>query len=404
MLCKVCEFDLIPSVDFGLQPISNQFTTEATHEVDQFRMVLGGCSKCDSVQLVEQPDRELMFHDNYAFVSSTSASMQSHFASTATHLVEVLGLNNDSLVVEIGCNDGIFLENLTGFCSVVGIEPSGNVATFASSKGIEILNDFFSVELACISRSKYGMADLIYSANVMCHISDLGSVFRGVDSWLSYQGVLVFEDPYLPDILIKCSYDQIYDEHVHFFSVRSVCSLAKKFGLRVFKCERLGTHGGSMRYYICKNDANHSLDSSVSRFMDFEDIIIGSDINTRLRQFSVDVQKSRDNLCALIDRIAGKGKRLAAFGATSKSATILAYCGLGLEQIDVCFDNTPTKIGKFLPLTGIPVVDSAEFLTSEYEYTFLFAWNHEKEIFNKFAGYGANGGQWITHVPTARFL
>ncbi|SVD21096.1 uncharacterized protein METZ01_LOCUS373950, partial [marine metagenome] len=250
--CLICNSDYQPFVDFGDMPIANAFATrkEVVNEYT-FPMKVGFCENCNMVQLVEQPDRKKMFHGNYAFFSSTSHYMKEHFKKFSNSVSELQALDKDSFVVEVGCNDGIMLQNfLSDNVPCLGVEPSKNVAQVASNKGINVVTEFFDQLLAEKILQKHQKADAILSANVMCHIPYIHSIYDGVKTLLKEDGVFIFEDPYLGKVIEKTSFDQIYDEHVFLFSALSISHLANMHDLELVDVESQITHGGSMRYTI----------------------------------------------------------------------------------------------------------------------------------------------------------
>ena len=155
--CLICKSNFKPFIDFGKMPIANDFNKNKSADNEyKFDMSIGFCNSCKSVQLTNQPDRELMFHENYAFYSSTSSYMDIHFNNFAKDIIKLQNLKNNSFVVEIGCNDGIMLKNFykTKIPSL-GIEPSQNVAKVAKKKGLNILNEFFTKKTALEVVSKF---------------------------------------------------------------------------------------------------------------------------------------------------------------------------------------------------------------------------------------------------------
>src|SRR2546428_6730290 len=222
--CLICQAETEPFMSFGKMPLANGFLAS-----DQFRneyffeLEVAFCPSCCMVQLAEQPEREKMFTPNYAYFSSTSMSMATHFEMFAQQVIADYLPPHDPFVVEIGCNDGILLEHF-GQVGIrhLGIEPSANVAQVAINKGLRTLLRYFDEDLAREIVAEYGQADAVLGANVLCHIPYLHSVVAGIKTLLKPGGVLVFEDPYLGDILEQTSYDQNYDEHAFYFSVTAV--------------------------------------------------------------------------------------------------------------------------------------------------------------------------------------
>ena len=195
-------------------PIANGFLGAEDFATEYFfDLEVGFCPRCKMVQLASQPERERMFHENYAFFSSTSKGMAVHFKELAERVkTEYLTASNDPFVVEIGSNDGIMLQHFaTAGIRHLGVEPSANVGRVAMDKGIRTICKFFDEELARAILSEDGQADAILAANVMCHIPYLHSVVAGFKILLKPRGVIIFEDPYFGYIVEKTSYDQIYD-------------------------------------------------------------------------------------------------------------------------------------------------------------------------------------------------
>ena len=264
--CLICDSPVVPFISFGRMPIANGFLTAAQFADEYFfelRVVF--CSTCTMVQLAEQPDREKMFNENYAFFSSTSTRMAAHFRDFAEMITADYLKSSDPFVVELGSNDGIMLQNFKNSgIRHLGVEPSANVAQIAIEKGIKSVCKFFDEDLAGETIAEHGQADAILGANVMCHIPYLHSVVAGMKSLLKPDGVIMFEDPYLGDIVEKTSYDQIYDEHAFYFSLSSISYLFEQHELEIIDIMPQHVHGGSMRYVIA-HKGKRNISSAVTK-------------------------------------------------------------------------------------------------------------------------------------------
>ena len=402
--CRVCDELLVEVIDFGKQPLGNGFLSSENFDTEYFfHMRAGFCEISKMFQLIEQPSPELMFHDKYAFYSSTSKHMQDHFKTFADSLMDSGYLDNNPLIVELGCNDGILLKNFVskGF-RTLGIEPSENVAKVANSHGIETIVEFFDEKLADDIVRKYGTVDAFLSANVMCHIPDINSVASGIKKLLKPTGVLMFEDPYLGSVFEKCSYDQLYDEHVFLFSALSVEYLFNQHGLELIDVIPQETQGGSMRYVLAHKGAYIPKDS-VRKQIEFE-VSLGLDKTKTYYELADRIVKSKEDLVNLLKSLKNSGHRIVGYAATSKSTTILNYCGIGPDLIEYICDTTPIKQGKYSPGVHIPVVPHSVFEHDNAKYAFLFAWNHSKEIRQKEGAYVNSGGVFITHIPKVGIL
>jgi len=400
--CLICKSEFNPFVDFGDMPIANAFSTkEELNDEYTFPMKVGFCSYCKMVQLVEQPDRDRMFHDNYAFFSSTSNYMKAHFKLFSESVFKLQQLDASSFVVEIGCNDGIMLQNfMSSGIPCLGIEPSENVAKVAMKKGIEVMTDFFDQPLAEIILDSYQKADAILSANVMCHIPYMHSIFDGVKTLLKEDGVFIFEDPYLGEIIEKTSFDQIYDEHVFLFSALSVNNLANMHDLELINVESQITHGGSMRY-ILAHKGSKIVSKNVLKLIDKEKKL-ELDQEQSYLGFTDNVNKIRDDLINLLNELKNDGKKVVAYGATSKSTTVNNYFKITPDLVECIYDTTPIKQNKFSPGAHIPVLPYEQFRESDPDYVLLFAWNHATEIMKKEKDFMDKNRHWITYIPNVK--
>ena len=404
-ICRVSGQPLVKVVDFGRQPLGNGFLLPDQFPDEYFYPMAVGFSEASMLfQLIEQPAPEQMFHEQYAFYSSTSRYMEQHFDQFARYVMDSGYMaKSDPFVVELGCNDGIMLQSFAkAGIRHLGIEPSRNVAEVANAKGVRTLSEFFSEDVAEKIVREEGQVDAFLAANVMCHIPGIQSVVKGISTLLKPTGVVLFEDPYLGDVIEKTSYDQVYDEHVFLFSAHSIKYLFGLHGMELIDVQPQITHGGSMRYVLAHAGA-YPVKESVTQLLQKEQALGLHRLST-FEKFHQSVEKSRGDLLSLLRDLKSQGKRIAGYGATSKSTTILNYCRIGPDLIDYISDTTPIKQGKFTPGMHIPVLPYESFKSNPPDYAVLFAWNHAEEIMTKEKAFMAAGGRWIVHVPTVRVL
>lgn len=402
--CLICDTPIGPFISFGRMPIANGFLTPDQFADEYFfDLDVGFCRRCSMVQLTQLVDRSRMFHEHYAFFSSTSAGMQSHFERFAGSVVDDLLVDDDPFVVEIGSNDGILLRHFAGRgIRHLGIEPSANVAEVARSRGVTTTTEFFDEDLARRIVSEHGMADAFLGANVMCHIPYLHSVVAGIRLLLKPRGVLVFEDPSLGDIVEKTAYDQIYDEHAFYFSVGSLSYLFAMHGMEIVEAVPQPVHGGSMRYVVAHAGAR-PVGESV-RVATEREAALGLRSEACWEGFRRNVEQSRDQLSELLQQCRADGRRVVGYAATSKSTTVTNYCRITPDLVEFISDTTPIKQGKFSPGAHIPVRSPEEFSARYPDYALLFGWNHRDEIMAKEAAFRSAGGRWIVYVPRVEVI
>lgn len=397
--CRICGTDLEPFMSFGEMPIANGFLTPAEFKSEYFfELKPGFCESCSTLQILEQPTPERMFHENYAFFSRTSKRMAIHFKSYANWVKKNYLTSEDPFVVEIGSNDGLMMEFFAkDKIRQLGVEPSGNVAKKSREHGVETLCSFFNLDVAKKIVSEKGFADALIAANVMCHIPNLNGVAQGADHLLTPDGVLIFEEPYLGDMIQSTAYDQIYDEHVFIFSVRSVQNIFDRYNFELIDVKRQPTHGGSMRYVLARK-GKWPVSLDVKKQLIYEDNK-GLHLKSTYEVFREKCEQSRTNLVNILKQKKEEGRRIVGYAATSKSTTVLNYCNIGTELIEYISDTTLIKQGKYSPGMHIPI-RPYEALSDGYPDDFLlFAWNHKDEIMEKESSFLQSGGEWITYVP-----
>lgn len=385
-------------------PIANGFLHAEDFAAEFFfDLAVGHCERCHMVQLTERVDPARLFHSQYAYFSSLSTGMVRHFQAFAEDArARYLGAP-DAFAVEIGSNDGIMLRHLAAAgVRHLGVEPSSNVAAVSRERGVNTVCRFFDEAAGSDIRREHGPADVILGANVVCHVPGLHALARGVALLLKDDGLFVFEDPYLGDIVAKTSYDQIYAEHVYYFSLHALEALLAPHGLAITGVLPQTTHGGSMRYEV--SHAGRRVASEAVAALREREITQGLHRPETYHSLRGRVERSREELVALLRTLRADGRRVAGYGATAKSTTVTNWCGIGPELIEFITDTTPGKQGTFSPGMHIPVVPPERFAEPYPDCAVLFAWNHRDEILAKEEPFRRAGGRFIEYVPHVRIM
>jgi methylation protein EvaC len=375
-------------------PIANGFLKKENFNKEFFfEMEVGFSESLSLFQLNDHPKPEKMFNENYPFFSGSSSQMKEHFKSYSENLKKIFS-KTKLKIIEIGSNDGTMLKNFDDDrYDVLGFEPSKNVSDKANSNGLISLNQFFNQKNVESLKSHLGNTDIIYASNVICHIPNLDDLIKSVDKLLSKDGIFVFEEPYLGSMFDKVSYDQIYDEHIFMFSISSVKKIFDLYDFEIVDALPQVTHGGSMRYFI-KRKNQGKITQNLLTLVEKEKI---NKIDTieKCIEFKKNCEASKAKIKEDLNNFKTKDMSICGYAATSKSTTVLNYCGINYEMIDYICDTTPEKIDKFSPGTHIPIVDMKHFNENIPDVAYLFAWNHKNEIFKKEKNYK---GKWFSHV------
>lgn len=402
--CRICASrDLALVLDLGSTPLANAFVApeRAAEPELRFPLEVLQCGRCRLVQLsvVVRPD--VLFR-TYLYSSSASAPMVEHFDRLAAELAQRFALPG-ACVVEVGSNDGVLLARLAARgVRAVGVEPAANLAAIANARGLETWNEFFSADSARRVLAAKGPAAVVVANNVLAHIDDLGAMLRALDVLLARDGVFAAEVPYLGDLLEHVEYDTIYHEHLSYFALAPLRTLLASGGLEVFDVERLPVHGGSVRVFAGRA-GRHAGTERLARALEGESAA-GLTDRGRFVDFATRVQASREALRRLLSELRGAGRRLAGYGATAKSTTLLSFCGIGAETLAFIADTTPLKQGLLTPGTHIPILPDDALLAERPDYTLLLAWNYADAIMRGHASYLAAGGRFVHPMPLARIL
>jgi nucleoside-diphosphate-sugar epimerase/quercetin dioxygenase-like cupin family protein len=374
--CRCCgKKDLKRVVSLGLQPLANNLKTNKNQEIDTYPLEMNYCPNCHNCQLSVAIDSKKMF-SNYLYVSSTSKTSRDHFVNSAKKYVKEFNLNpKKSYILDIGSNDGITLKSFKklNFKKILGIEPAKNLANLANKNKIKTFNGFLTKKnLKKIKKN----ADLILASNVFAHSDDLNEMAECMISLLSKKGTIIIEVQYLMNTLQDLTFDNIYHEHYNYWSLTSLINFFRQFNVKIFRVEKIKTHGGSLRIYIQK-EKNIKVDKSVNEILKEEEIYGIKNYNT-YKKFGEKVYKIRDNVIKNINKLKKDGNKLVGYGAPAKATTALNFFGIS-NEIDCIIEDNKLKQGKIVPGVNIPII-SKENIKKKPDNLIVLAWNFFEEI------------------------
>jgi SAM-dependent methyltransferase len=401
--CRFCGTPLSLSlVDLGDQPLANAYLTKAALATPEPRHPLHArvCQACRLVQVGAAVPPEEIFSD-YAYFSSMASSWVAHAERYAHAMVERLGLGPRSRVVEIASNDGYLLTHFVAMgIPCLGIEPAANVAAVAREAGVPTEVAFFGRETAARIRARDGAADLIAANNVFAHVPDLNDFAAGFATLLAPTGTLTIEFPHLLNLLRELQFDTIYHEHFCYFSLAAAERVLAAQGLAVFDVEELSTHGGSLRLFVAHASASRAPGPGLASVR-AKEREAGLDTDAPYAGFTAACEGVRDGLLAFLDRMRAEGRRVAAYGAAAKGNTLLNYCGITAAdgRIGFVVDRAPSKQGRFLPGSHIPILAPEAIFTERPDIVLILPWNLRREIAADLAGIAAWGGRFAVAIP-----
>ena len=313
---------------------------------------------------------------NYLYTSSTSKVFRNHFILAANKYSKDLKLNKKkSYIIDIGSNDGVALKPFLdmGFKKVLGIEPAKNLAKQANKNKIKTFNGF--LEKKNIKKIEKN-ADLILASNVFAHSDKLKEMAECMLSLLSKKGTIIIEVQYLMNTLKDLTFDNIYHEHYNYWSLTSLVYFFNQFDAKIFKSEKIDTHGGSIRVYI-KKDKKIKIEQSVKKMLKEEEIYGIKNYKT-YQKFAEKVYKIRENVLNNIKKIKNKNKTIIGYGAPAKATTALNFFGI-TKEIDFIVEDNKLKHNKFIPGVKIPIKNKS-IIKDKRNVLLVLAWNFYKDI------------------------
>lgn len=408
--CRACDqHNLQLILSLGRMPLANALLTadQLARPEETFPLDLVLCPGCTLVQITETVPPEKLFRE-YFYLSSFSDTVLDNARRIAGRLMKTRGLSAESRVVEIASNDGYLLTNYRkARIPVLGIEPALNIANKAEARGIRTISEFFNESLARRLVSEGMSADVIHANNVVAHVADLKGVVKGIGLLLKPDGVAVIENHYVKDLIDHVEFDSIYHEHLCYYSVTSFDRLFRQFGMVMVDAERIPIHGGSLRVYFQREDGPKTWDAEgrgqVQRLLK-EEQAWGVDQLSFYRGFGTRVECLRVELLALLRRLKNEGKRIAVYGASAKSTTLLNYYGIGSETLDFVADRSTVKQGRYTPGTHLPIHAPDKLLELQPDYVLLLAWNFVDEVLDQQMEYRKRGGRFIVPIPELRVI
>jgi methylation protein EvaC len=405
-ICRLCGSTRLTEVlDFGYVPLAGGFLRrdQLSHEY-YYPLQLHFCQDCYLLQVLTIISPRRLF-SNYFYHSSSISTLVNHFNEMAKELKNTYLHDPKSLAVEVGSNDGVLLKPLAKLgAECIGIEPAANLARIARLSGSRVINRFFSKEVATHVRNEYGGADVVVFCNSFAHIDDMVSVMKGVKALLKPDGVLIIEVHYVGALINDLNYDMIYHEHLNYYSLLSLVTFFRKFGMEVFNVKKIPIHAGSIRCYVRNWDPRReSVAAAVNLLLESEKKS-RLDRVERFAEFGAQVDKSRQGLVSLLKRLKDDRRKVVGYGASGRATTIMNLCGIDNSLLDFVVDDSSAKQGYFTPGSHLQIKSWSAARHLKPDYVLLFAWSYIDEILRKRSAFIRSGGKFIIPLPQIRVV
>lgn len=404
--CRLCngnELELV--LKLAPTPIGDAYVPrEGTKKIQEcYPLEIYLCKSCGLSQLLDVIDPEAVY-SNYIYHTSDSSGLVKHFEDYVDSILHRINPPKNSLAIDIGSNDGSLLRffKKSGM-RVLGIDPAKEIARKATESGIETLPTFFTLELARKIRNERGSAHIITTNNTFANVDDLTNMMEGVKELLSQDGIFVFETGYFLDLIQKTIFDNIYHEHLSYFSVKPLENFFISNGMELIDVERVPTKGGSIRCIIQLKGSSRKASSSVNQLIKLETELGIHDVET-IKKFGNKLEAMKNKLMEILRDLKSKGKTVVGYGASVEVTTMLYYFNLDSNLLEFIVDDNPMRQNLYSPGLHIPVLSSQAIYERKPDYVLLLAWQYSEPIMKKNQKYLEQGGHFILLLPSLQVV
>jgi SAM-dependent methyltransferase len=405
MSCRYCNSKTQSIIDLGYNPPSNQYINKKTiGSVESFYplgMVI--CQDCGLLQTSFDVDFDIMFDDEYSYFSSYSKTWISHCEDLVDEIEKNYEYQNG--VVEIASNDGYLLDIFKKKrIQAYGIEPTKSTSSVAIKKGLDVVNDFLTCNLADKLALERGRSDILIANNVLAHVPNIRDFVESIYKLLSNNGVAIIEFPYAKNLVDANQFDTIYHEHYSYFTLSAINKILTENRLLIFNVKKIATHGGSLRLYLVK-DNNHSrgISNNVHKIL-LEEKTLGVDSIKYFRDMQNFAFRIKIDFLQFLIDAKNNNKKVIAYGAAAKGNTLLNYCGIKSDLIEFVIDKSPFKSGKLMPGSHIPIKTEDEIIKFQPDFIVILPWNLLDEITRQLNYTQKWNCKFVTAIPSLTIL
>ena len=403
--CQICNSKKLNLVlDLGHQPLCDSLLTkEMLNKLEKtFPLRMMWCEECCLAQLDYCVDGNEVYHPDYPYRTGITKELVEYLENMSSSLIKKYNLNENDLVVDLGSNDGTLLNGFkNNRINVIGVEPT-NISQIANKNNVETIQDFFTVDVADNIKTKIGEASLILATNMFAHMATIGEVISGIELLLKPDGVFVFENHYLLDVIEGGQFDTIYHEHLRTYSLKSLIKLFSYYNFTVTDVERGTRYGGNIRVHVTKGK-NRNVSESVESLLKLEEKSGLYKIET-YEKFADRVKQAKNDFMNFILKIKSEGKTIVGNSCPGRSVTLLNYYGVDSELLPYIAEQpTSLKLDKFLPGKHMPIINNEILIKEQPDYVVLLAWHYAKPIMDQLKERGLKSN-FIIPLPDMTLL
>ena len=401
-LCQSKDIDLV--VPLNPTPVAEKYVLKK--DIHNKEIVcpldLYMCLKCGHVQLLDIVEPNFLYSD-YTYSSGTSKGLVDHFESYANSIIRNFKPDKNSLVVDIGSNDGTLLKFFKkNGLNVLGVDPADEIARKATDQGINTIPKFFNLNLSKKIYEDFGHAKIITANNAFAHMDNLSEIMEGIKQLMNNQSIFVFEVSYLVDVVEKILLGTIFHEHHSYHSITPLVTFFSKFDMEIIHVERNNIQGGSLIGVVQFKNGMYKKNDTVKKILELEKNSKITDPLT-LRNFSKNLKDTKVKINELLHSFNVSNKTIGGFGAARSGTTLIAQMEIS-KYLDFIVDDNKFKQDKYSPAGHIIVKPTEYIYEKKPDYLLILAWVHSKNIIKNHKKYLEEGGSFIVCFPELKVI
>tara|TARA_B110000305_G_scaffold15303_1_gene14268 strand:- start:2012 stop:3235 length:1224 start_codon:yes stop_codon:yes gene_type:complete len=394
--CSTCQSPIEEVINIGDSPPANNFINSLDEKAKSYPLIVDYCKNCHGIQLRHCLEMDELF-TNYSYMTPDAKSLNDQYKKIISHLKESRILSSEMQCLEIGSNTGRFLKELQpDVKAVLGVEPAENIVDIAKADGVNTICKFFSEAVGEEIYQEYGNFEIVFARHMFAHNPDPQELIKGANNVMRGKGYFLIENAYAVDTFLHGEIDQIYHEHMFYFSLQSIKNLMDLHGFYLVDFLTTDVHGGSL-VYIFSNDPTESPAKKVTEFLAYEQSLFEE--KKIFQIFDEKIASLKNNVKSELEQTIAEDKKVIVYGAPAKAFTMFTYLNLSSDDISFCVDTTETKIGKIFPVFNIPILCESELTNREYDTVLVCAWNYQEEILLKSNRLFKKGTKLIFPLP-----
>ena len=402
--CRISgESDLVDILSLGEQYLTGVFPSSKEEKVTKGPLDLVWAKESGLLQLKHSYDLGEMYGDNYGYRSGLNASMVEHLTNKITSLENLVQLNPNDVVIDIGSNDATSLKAYSKPCIKVGIDPTGLKFKDYYSDDITLIPDFFTKELF-ENKFQGKKAKIVTSIAMFYDLEDPKKFAKDIYEILDDNGIWHFEQSYMPSMLKTNAYDTICHEHIEFYSLKVVKELLESVNLKIIDVQTNSINGGSFAVTASRAYANYIVNDVLIDWMLFQEGQMKLDTISPYLAFKDRIFEHRDSLRKLILSLVKSGKKVYGYGASTKGNVLLQFCEFTSLEIPFIAEVNQEKFGKYTPGTHIKIISEEEAKMNKPDYFLVLPWHFKDNILSREKEYLKTGVKFIFPLPEIEII